>query len=128
MRLKLISIGAGIVGLCLAVVPVRAEQLTIAQFSQVFGDILAISVICPDLDGNKDAIDAFMKSSGVTKKLMEDQTGYWDDVQAAKKASFVKRKAMSVDGNCADALSLYGDNGTVIKGLLFPKTAAQSSK
>lgn len=111
-----------------AAVPVQAEQLTIEQFIDVLGDLQAVSVICPDLDGNKGVIDAFMKSSGMTKKLMEDQTGYWSDVQAAKKASFAKRKAMSVDGNCADALSLYGDNGTVIKGLLFRKAAAQSVK
>ncbi len=128
MRLKLISISAGIVSLCLAVVPVRAEQLTIEQFSQVFGDILAISVICPDLDIHKDIGENFMAKNGMSKKLMEEQTGYWGDVEAAKKASFVKRKAMTVDGNCADAFSLYGDNGTVIKGLMFRKAAAQNVK
>lgn len=128
MRLKLIGIGAGVVSLGLAIVPAHAEQLTIEQFSQVFGDILAIGVICPDLDGNKGVVDTFMAKNGVTKKLMEDQTGYWGDVEVAKKASFAKRKAMSVDGNCTDALNLYGDNGTVIKGLLFRKVAVQGAK
>ena len=128
MRLKLVAITAGTVGLCLAIVPARAEQLTIAQYIDVLGDLQAISVICPDLDGNKGVVETFMQSNGMTEKLMEDQTGYWSDVEAATKASFAKRKAMSVDGNCADALSLYGDNGTVIKGLLFPKAAANSTK
>lgn len=128
MRLKLIGIGAGGVSLGLAVVPARAEQLTIEQFSQVFGDILAITVICPDLDIHEGVGESFMANNGMTKKLMEDQTGYWGDVEAAKKASFAKRKAMSVDGNCTDALNLYGDNGTVIKGLLFRKVAVQDAK
>lgn len=127
MRLKLIGISAVIAGVGLSIVPARAEQLTIAQYIDVLGDLQAISVICPDLDGNKGVVETFMQSNGMTEKLMEDQTGYWSDVEAATKASFARRKALSVEGNCADALGLYGENGTVIKGLLFRKAVAQTA-
>lgn len=126
--MKFGSLGAAVaaIGMSFSVAPVHAEQITIEQFSQVFGDILAVGTICPNLDGTKEAMENFMAENGISKKLMDDHTGYMGDVELAKKASFKRRKSMSVTANCDDALRLYGENGTVIKGLLFKKNASSN--
>lgn len=126
--MKFGSLGAAVaamsIGLC--ALPVHAAQITIEQYIQTFGDLIALETLCPDLDGRDDVIKSFMKENGLTEDLMSDKTGYLADVFEAEKASFAKRKVMSRGDNCADALRLYGEDGTVIKGLLFKKAASSN--
>lgn len=126
MRMKLIGACVAAMSICLPVA--EAQQVTIEQFTKVMGDFLALATICPDLDGRNDAFGNYLKTNGITKKMMEDETGYFDDVKAEKKASFERRKSMSVEDNCNDALSLYGEDGTIIKGALKHDSVAADSK
>ncbi len=125
--MKFGSLGAAIAAVSFGFIPVaHAQSATIEEVIQVAGDILALAVICPALDGNKKVFDGYMASNNITQKLMTADNSYADDVMAAKQKSYQTRKALSVSGNCDDALRLYGENGTVIKGFLFKKVASSN--
>lgn len=95
----------------------QSQTVTIEEFTNIVGDILAIFVICPQIKVDQGAMEAFYEASGVSKRMMTDETGYWEDVEVSKKASFKRRKVLSVNDNCEDAHRLYGEQGTVVQGL-----------
>lgn len=126
--MKFGSLGAAVaaIGMSFSVLPVHAEQITIEQYIEMVGDVFALGTICPDLDSREGAVKNFMYSNGITDELMSEKTGYWSFVKEAETAAFDRRKAMSVEQNCEDALRRYGENGTVIKGFLFKKAASSN--
>lgn len=119
MRLKVIGACLAAMVTCMPVA--QAQTVTIGEVIQVMGDVSALELICQNLNSDRQIAYAYMKVNGVTEKVAGSV--YLIDIELAKKESLNARKAMTVSDNCAEALRLYGDNGTVIKGMFELKTA-----
>lgn len=107
----------------IACMPVaHAQTATIGEVIQVVGDLTALQLICPKLTGKKENGLKYLEANGFTDRMISGAGIYSADIELAKKSSLDARKAMSVTDNCEDALNLYGENGTVVKGVLELET------
>lgn len=122
-----------VMGACLAAMvtcmPVaQAQTVTIGEVIQVLGDLNALMTICPDLEGDSTVLFAYLKANGINDDIVSEKGPYSDDMNSATKLGFETRKAMSVDENCKNALGLYGEKGTVLKGMLERKSGDVATK
>lgn len=121
MRLKVIGTCMAAMVTCTPIA--QAQTATIGEVIQVVGDLTALQMICPKLSGKNENGLKYLEANGFTERMIGGAGIYSVDIEIAKKSSLDARKAMSVTDNCEDALKLYGENGTVVKGVLELKTA-----
>lgn len=120
--MKFGSLGAAVAAVSLGFMPVaKAQTVTIGEAIQVFGDLNALLNICPDMDLEAPILSKYMKENSFTDEMIGEKSPYFYDINSATKRSFEARKSMSINDNCKNAFDLYGENGTVIRGLIMKK-------
>ena len=127
--MKFGSLGAAVAAVSLGFMPVaHAQSVTIAEFIQVMGDLKALEKICPKMVSRKNVFYDYMDANGISTDMVLADGGIGNDVMKAMQKRFDARKAASVADNCADAIKLYGDEGTAIKGFLDSKATEAALK
>ncbi len=127
--MKFGSLGAVVAaaGMCfLTFVP--AQATTVGEALDAMGDMFVLENMCPDLYKDVVPIKAYMAENGITDSLLNDTSFYSDELEAAAKRSFAERKFKSKEDNCAEAITLYGTNGTSVKGVFIPAAERVKSR
>ncbi|RBO89281.1 hypothetical protein [Pseudochrobactrum asaccharolyticum] len=115
--MKFGSLGAAVTaaGMCfLTFAP--AQAATMGEAIDMMAEMIVLENLCPDLRKNMDSVHAFLKDNGITDGALAETSIFSDELEAAAKRSFGVRKDKTREENCADAIELYGANGTKVKG------------
>ena len=93
----------------------NAQSATIEEVLQITGDMIAISLLCPDKEPDRGSFSQFVNSNGMSTDQFNGDGVYVRDLYTAHQAALQARKAKTMQENCADAEKLYGENGSVIQ-------------
>lgn len=96
-------------------VSANAKAATIEEVLQITGDMIAITLLCPDKEPDRGSFSQYVKSNGMSPDQFNGDGVYVRDLYSAHQAALQARKAKTMQENCADAEKLYGVNGTVIQ-------------
>lgn len=127
--MKFGSLGAAVAatGMCfLTLVP--AQTATVGEALDAMADMVVLENLCPELYKNMDSVRRFMADNGITEDMLSDTSIFSDELEDVAKRSFAARKLKTQKENCADALELYGVNGTKVQGHFVLKSERVNGK
>lgn len=116
-----------VTGMCF-LVSVPAQAATIGEALDVMGDMVVLENLCPDLHKNMESVRTFMNENGITDSMLTETSIFSEELEAAAKRSFAARKLKTREENCADAIELYGVNGSKVKGHYVLKPVQGTAK